>query len=346
VSASNVGADDSGRKPRPRSKNALFDMMAHIVGHPELSKNAVLVGVMLADGAWWDPGRGVFGVTVKHETLGIKARIKSPTTIRKALKELAAAGILASHENFKQVTRGGAVHQAANTYELRPFDPPKTAGIEVLGGPPRPQGLRTLCPSGIEDPLPTSLPTNGNIFATSSRVVALKGGEPEEEAGKLVSISVEGEALEERDTPSSSATVPPAPKLRKSWVASAVAVWEERFGAGSIPLGRIGRALKPLVEHHGLDAVLAAFRRYLDPAINDSEAKFLSPEGFASKYALWAGTSAQAGPTRPEHMPLKPLTREEQIAEVLARQRESRGAGSGGRAGTPAANGRAIHSCR
>jgi len=42
------------------------------------------------------------------------------------------------------------------------------------------------------------------------------------------------------------------------------------------------------VEHHGSDAGLAAFQRYLDPGFNDIiDFQFLSPEGFASKYAMW-----------------------------------------------------------
>jgi hypothetical protein len=117
--SSRVVARDFKKTGSARSKNALFDMMAHINGHPELSKNAVLVGVMLADGAWWDPGRGVFAVTVKHKTLGIRARIKSPTTIRKALAELAAAGIVRASGNWRK-NDAGLNRRAANSYDIQP----------------------------------------------------------------------------------------------------------------------------------------------------------------------------------------------------------------------------------
>jgi hypothetical protein len=45
------------------------------------------------------------------------------------------------------------------------------------------------------------------------------------------------------------------------WVAEAARVWGELSGA--VAPGRIGRALKPLVDGHGWPTVEAALRRYL-----------------------------------------------------------------------------------
>lgn len=102
--------------------------------------------------------------------------------------------------------------------------------------------------------------------------------------------------------------VAPKPERKKrepvvlTWVQEAVRAWEKRFGAGSGSrmFGRIGVALKPLVEAHGEETVLAAFQRFLDPSANPTEARFLTPEVFTSKYATWVGSAAAAGPPLPQ----------------------------------------------
>jgi hypothetical protein len=108
------------KSANPRSKNALWDMSAHLHANPQVSEHAVSVGLMgLAWGAWWDSARGVFVVTAKVETLARNARIKSPTTVRKALAELRDAGIIRIHGNWR-AKAPGVTHRTANTYDILP----------------------------------------------------------------------------------------------------------------------------------------------------------------------------------------------------------------------------------
>jgi hypothetical protein len=72
----------------------------------------------------------------------------------------------------------------------------------------------------------------------------------------------------------------------KGWVAVFCDAWIARFG-GTAHGGRIGKALRPLVEQHGEVAVLEAWRLYLDAV----EPDYAAPETFASKYGVWSGTA-------------------------------------------------------
>lgn len=100
--------------------------------------------------------------------------------------------------------------------------------------------------------------------------------------------------------------VAPKPERKKpvvlTWVQGAVGAWESRFGPGSGAkmFGRIGGALKGVVTANGSEAVLAAWRRYLNPTINSTDEKFLTPELFASKYSTWAGTGQSSAPPLPQ----------------------------------------------
>jgi hypothetical protein len=164
-------------------------MMAHVKAHPELSVNALAVGVMLADGAWWNASRGVFEATVRQEVLGAKARVKR-TTVKNALDELERAGILARHGNWR--TNTGSARRMANSYDIRPH-----ASIQPLSGSIEDPGdsIQPLSGHNLEPPrgqqLPTSLPTNGNISATTSQdgfTSTVEG--PREGAGELASLSL------------------------------------------------------------------------------------------------------------------------------------------------------------
>lgn len=80
-------------------------------------------------------------------------------------------------------------------------------------------------------------------------------------------------------------------EVRKlTYVQRAIKGWEMYFGAGSGAgmWGRCGKALKPLVAAHGEEAVMLALNRYLSPATNPTERKFVTFEAFASKYLDWA----------------------------------------------------------
>jgi hypothetical protein len=69
----------------------------------------------------------------------------------------------------------------------------------------------------------------------------------------------------------------------KSWSARACDIWSDRFG-GTAPGGRIGRALKPLIDKQGEEEVLARWKIY----VTNKDPEYASPADFASKYATWS----------------------------------------------------------
>ena len=70
-----------------------------------------------------------------------------------------------------------------------------------------------------------------------------------------------------------------------NWVGEACDLWKQRF-EGVAPGGRLGRALKPMVDKHGWPAVKAAWAAYL----TEYDPDFATPENFVSKYGLWSGS--------------------------------------------------------
>jgi uncharacterized protein YdaU (DUF1376 family) len=82
-------------------------------------------------------------------------------------------------------------------------------------------------------------------------------------------------------------------KIPVVWSREACDDWIERYG-GTAPGGQIGKAIKPLLDHHGWPAVRAAWRSYLAQV----DAEYASPSRFASTYGRWSG-SAPPGPTKP-----------------------------------------------
>lgn len=115
----------------------------------------------------------------------------------------------------------------------------------------------------------------------------------------------------------------PKPKREKktplTWIQHGVEAWERRFGAGSgtALYGRVGKAMKGLVEAHGDEAVLTAWARYLDPTVNPTEDRFLSAELFASKFNTWHGGKPAATPTVPA------MTAMERQAELIRKEMEA-----------------------
>lgn len=79
------------------------------------------------------------------------------------------------------------------------------------------------------------------------------------------------------------------------WSSEAIDCWNERYGAGTAPGGRIGKALKPVVTAHGWEKVRVAWVRYL--AHKDS--RFANPQDFAAHFGDWAGDDPRAVPPLP-----------------------------------------------
>src|SRR5690606_21892293 len=69
----------------------------------------------------------------------------------------------------------------------------------------------------------------------------------------------------------------------KSWSTVAGEIWEQCLG-GVAPFGRIGKALKPLVDRYGEQDVLVAWRQYLEKAVEKRRAEYATPEDFAARY--------------------------------------------------------------
>lgn len=75
----------------------------------------------------------------------------------------------------------------------------------------------------------------------------------------------------------------------KSWSTVAGEIWEQCLG-GVAPFGRIGKALKPLVERYDEQDVLVAWRQYLEKAVEKRRAEFATPEDFAARYGYYRET--------------------------------------------------------
>lgn len=105
-----------------------------------------------------------------------------------------------------------------------------------------------------------------------------------------------------------SVAVAPAP-----WSAEAIDDWNDRYGKGSAPGGRIGAALKPLVQAHGWDAVRPAWKRYLSESTHPSP----SAQDFAAHYGAWNG---KAGPIESA----RTRRAREAMERIIERQRNER----------------------
>lgn len=67
-----------------------------------------------------------------------------------------------------------------------------------------------------------------------------------------------------------------------NWIREAAGVWHGGTG-GIIAIGRLGKALKPLVEIYGWPSI----RRPLAHYLKVTELQFVSPERFAATYNQW-----------------------------------------------------------
>jgi len=68
-----------------------------------------------------------------------------------------------------------------------------------------------------------------------------------------------------------------------AWSNEASDDWNARFGDRSAPGGKIGKALKPLVDRYTWEVIRPAWQRYL----TEKDAEFASPADFAQKVSLW-----------------------------------------------------------
>ena len=77
-------------------------------------------------------------------------------------------------------------------------------------------------------------------------------------------------------------SVADAPVAAPAWSSEACEDWQQRFG-GTVPGGRIGKALKPLVSRYGWETIRPAWKRYLA----EKEPEFATPQDFAAKLGEW-----------------------------------------------------------
>lgn len=78
---------------------------------------------------------------------------------------------------------------------------------------------------------------------------------------------------------------PRSASAEPNWVAQAVEVWKEHTG-GTFAEGRMGSALKPAVEEHGAETVLAALAHYLARHVEDERLDYATPEGLARVFGV------------------------------------------------------------
>lgn len=102
------------------------------------------------------------------------------------------------------------------------------------------------------------------------------------------SVGVDGASLALRPQPVGvgrplKLRAPGARRAAASWTSEACDDWNARFGEGTAPGGRIGRALRPLVEKRTWEVIRPAWQRYL----SEKDAEFISPQDFAQKLTLW-----------------------------------------------------------
>jgi hypothetical protein len=71
--------------------------------------------------------------------------------------------------------------------------------------------------------------------------------------------------------------------MQASWTSEACDDWNARFGNGTAPGGRIGKALKPLIEKHTWEVIRPAWKRYLE----HKDPEFATPNDFAAKLTMW-----------------------------------------------------------
>lgn len=143
--------------------------------------------------------------------------------------------------------------------------------------------------------------------------------------GNPHSVAVTDTDTKPTDVPGAGA--PGLVPVEKPWSAEACEDWSEAF-QGVAHGGKIGSALKPLVQKLGWPTVRPAWRAYLA----GTEARYASPADFAAKPGPWLNTVSRGAPARASP---RVAAREGQITENMAgglkkRDRWSMDSGDGG----------------
>ena len=147
---------------------------------------------------------------------------------------------------------------------------------------------------------PTAWQTAGGTLAQSQEQgshVDAERGDPEARRGdpRYQDVATQGPLTTPRTSPRTSPegarkraatygkdSSQEALRKRPGWTERAGKAWATTLG-GTAPFGRIGKALKPLVDQHGENEVLVVWAKYLA----EEPAQFVTPEQFASKFGIW-----------------------------------------------------------
>jgi hypothetical protein len=148
-------------------------------------------------------------------------------------------------------------HQKPHIKEAQSVIPPPEKGREITG--PSPVISRLSRPESVTESVPD---TESESVVAAPPVLALTS------------------------PPSSRQSKPHGPA---SWTREACDDWITAY-RGTAPGGRIGKALKPLVDEHGWAAVRESWRAYLAQV----DAQYASPQDFAAKYGRWSGAVVAA----------------------------------------------------
>jgi uncharacterized protein YdaU (DUF1376 family) len=141
----------------------------------------------------------------------------------------------------------------------------------------------------------------GRFTSPASRSTSRKTSQPPAEepaappASVSVAVSVSGSvtgSVSETENGSSGADAPAAltttpPPEEKPWNLEATDVWERHLGsvnAGKMG-GRIGAALKPLLQKHGWGPVRELWERACEQAASEADPEYFTPEVFARTFS-------------------------------------------------------------
>ena len=121
--------------------------------------------------------------------------------------------------------------------------------------------------------------------------VVPRGGEPgAPKVGNDVPLTLQLTSPETSPVPLRGARKRASEGASSGWVQRAAQLWTDAFG-GTAPHGRLGKALKPLIDEHGETEVLEMWARYLAT----QPAEYANPQDFASKYGHWRNGSSRSG---------------------------------------------------
>lgn len=224
------------------------------------SGSSAKVFLALAVHANGDARKGVFPSASRiAEMTGLSQR-----SVVRCLRNLESIGLLDRED------RPGR----SSVYRLKSRNPAREAIFST-------ETTRTPSETANGRPTPESAP----ISASSSKVRRRKSTSPSKSSGRTTG---------KRRSPRTAKTTSDSKRKSKSsgppWTVEAAKIWSDATG-GTAPFGRIGKALKPLIERHGTIPVFQAFERYL----RSTDIQFASPERFASTFGRWSSERTTTG---------------------------------------------------